>query len=77
MLKVYVRLGMIVDKIHEKISFKQSNWLEKYINFNNQKRNKSKNDFERDFYNFLNNAFYGKTLGNVRNCLRLEFIKRI
>ena len=42
MLKFYVRHGMLVDKIHEIISFKQSNWLEKYINFNTQKRNKAK-----------------------------------
>ena len=39
MLKVFVRHGMIVDKIHEIISFKQSKWLEKYISFNTQKRN--------------------------------------
>ena len=29
MLKFYVRHGMVVDKIHEIISFKQSKWLEK------------------------------------------------
>ena len=59
MLKFYVRHGMIVDKVHEIISFKQSRWLEKYINFNTQKRNQAVNDFEKDFYNLLNNAFYG------------------
>ena len=39
MLKFYVRHGMIVVKVHIVISFKQSRWLEKYINFNTQKRN--------------------------------------
>ena len=29
MLKFYVRHGMIVDKIQEIISFRQSKWLEK------------------------------------------------
>ena len=33
MLKFYVRHGMIVKKVHTVISFKQSNWLEKYIKF--------------------------------------------
>ena len=42
MLKFYVRHGMIVEKIHEIISFKQSKWLESYISFNTQKRNKAK-----------------------------------
>ena len=65
---------MVVDKIHEKISFKQSNWLEKYITFNTQKRNKAKNDSEKDFCELLNNALFGKCMENVRNHLILEFI---
>ena len=48
MSKLYVRHGMVVEKIHERISFKQSKWLEKYINFNTQKRNKAKNEFEKN-----------------------------
>ena len=39
MLQFYVRHGVIVDKVHDIISFKQSRWLEKYINFNTQKKN--------------------------------------
>ena len=49
MLKFYVRHGMIVDKVYEIISFKQSKWLEKYIDFNTKKRALSKNDFEKEF----------------------------
>ena len=76
MLKFYVRHGMIVEKIHEIISFKQSRWLEKYISFNTQKRNKAKNDFEKDFFKLLVNAAFGKFLENVRNRLGLEIIKK-
>ena len=76
MLKFYLKHGMIVDKVHTIISFKQSKWLEKYISFNTEKRNKAKNDFEKDFYKLLNNAFYGKTMENVRNRCKLEFIKK-
>ena len=76
MLKFYVRHGMVVVKINEIISFKQSKWFEKYIIFNTPKRNKSKNDFEKDFHKLLNNAFYGKTMESVRNRLGLEFIKK-
>ena len=67
---------MIVEKIHEIISFKQSKWLEGYISFNTQKRNKAKNDFEKDFFKFLNNAAFGKFLENVRNRLGLELLKK-
>ena len=76
MLKVFIRHGMIVMKIHSVVSFKQSKWLEKYISFNTQKRNKSKNDFEKDFYKLLNNAFYGKTMENDRNRLKIKFVKK-
>ena len=76
MLHFYLRHGMIVDKFHNIISFGQSRWLEKYINFNTQKRNQAVNDFEKDFYKLLNNALYGKTMEYVRNRLKLKFIKK-
>ena len=49
MLNFCVRHGMIVDKLHENISFKHSKWLEKSKSFNTQKRKKSKNDFAKEF----------------------------
>ena len=76
MLKFYIRHGMVVDKIQNIISFRQSRWLEKYINFITQKRNKTENSFEKNFYKLLNNAFYGKTMENVRNRLKIKFIKK-
>ena len=76
MLKFYVRHGLVVEKIHEIISFKQNKWLEFYISFNTQKRNKAKNDFAKDFFKLLVNAAYGKLLENVRNRLGLELIKK-
>ena len=75
MLKFYLRHGMIVDKVHNIISFKQSRWLEKYIKFNTQRRNQAVNDFEKDFYKLLNNAFYGKTMENIRDRLKIKFVK--
>ena len=76
MLKFYIRHGMIVEKIHEIISFKQSRWLESFISFNTQKRNRAKNDFEKDFFKLLVNAAFGKFLENVRNRSGLELIKK-
>ena len=76
MLKFYVRHGMIVERVHNIISFKQTRWLEKYNSCNTQKRNKAKNDFEKEFYKLLNNAFYGKTMENNRNRLKIKFNKK-
>ena len=62
MLKFYIRHGMKIKEVHRVISFKQSKWLEKYIDFITQKRNQAVNDFEKDFYELLNSAFHGKTM---------------
>ena len=76
MLKFYIRHGIIVDKVHDVMSFKQSRCLEKYINFNTQKIKQAVNDFEKDFYKLLYDAFYGKTMENVRNRLKIRFVKK-
>ena len=74
MFKFYTNLGMKVTKIHTIYRFKQSAWLEKYINHNTQKRTKAKTNFEKDLYKLMNNAFFGKTMENVRDRTNLEFI---
>ena len=74
LLKFHVRQGMIVDKFHGIISFKQKKWLEKYTSFNTQNKIKAKNDFGKDFYKLPNNAFYGRCLEKVRISAILEFI---
>ena len=76
MLKFYIKHGIKIKQVHSIISFKQNKWLEKYIDFNTQQRNQAVNDFEKDFYKLLNNAFYGKTMENVRNRSKIEIIKR-
>ena len=76
MLKFYVRHGMVIEKIHETISFKQIKWLENYNNFNTQKRNRAKNDCQKDFFKLLVNAAFGKMMENVRNRIKIKIIKK-
>ena len=75
MLKIHVRHGIVVHKVHQIISFKQGKWLEKYLNFNTQKQNQAVNDFEKHLYKLLNNAFYGKTIEYVRNRKEVDIIR--
>ena len=67
---------MVVEEIHEIISFKQKKWLEKNWSFNTQKRNTAKNDFGKDFYKLLKNAFGAKTIENVRIRRKIDFIEK-
>ena len=41
---------MVVDKIHEIVSFEQYKPLEKLISFNTQERIRINNEVEKDFY---------------------------
>ena len=74
MFKFYTKMGIKVTKIHSLWRFKQSLWLEKYINHNTRKRTKAKTNFEKDLYKLMNNAFFGKTMENVSERVNLEFI---
>ena len=68
---------MIVEKIDEIISFTHTNWLEKQISFKSRKRNKSRNDFEKDFHKLLVNAASEKMMEKIRNRLRLELFYKV
>ena len=50
--------------------------MEKIKNFNNQKRSQAVNDFEKDLYKLLNTAFYGKTMENSRNRIKVRFFEK-
>ena len=41
LLEFYIRHGIVVEKVHEIISCRQSRWLEKSLNFNTQKWNRA------------------------------------
>ena len=65
---------MIVDKSHEIIF--QTNQVVGKKNFNLQKRNQATNDFEKNFYKILNNAFCGKRMKKVRNRVKNKIISK-
>ena len=65
-LQLYLSLGMKLTKNDRVLTFEQSNWMKKYINFNNEKRRTVANSFEKNFLKLMINSVYGKTMENLR-----------
>ena len=73
-LKLYMRLGLRLVRIHRAVSFKQSFWLRDYIALNTDKRRHATDDFDRQLFKFMNNAVFGKTLENVRKRVDVRLV---
>ena len=66
-LKEGLNHGLILKKVHRVIQFNQKAWLKPYIDMNTKLRTEAKKDFEKDFFELMNNAVFRKTMENIRN----------
>ena len=73
-LQLYLSLGMKLTKIHRILQFKQSDWMNTYIDFNTKKRMCATNDFEKDLFKLMINSVYGKTMENLRKRINVRFV---
>ena len=65
-LKQALNHGLVLNKVHEVISFRLEACLKPYTEMNTALRTQAKNDFEKDYFKLKNNSAYGKTMENIR-----------
>ena len=73
-LEYYMKLGVIVTKIHKILTFDEKSFLKEYIDLNTNLRKKAKNDLEKDLFKLMNNAIFGKSMENVLNRSNIRLI---
>lgn len=72
-LKLYVKLGMKIEKVHRVLTFEESNFLQEYIDFCTEMRSRSTTSIGSRFWKLMNNSVFGKFIENTSKYIDLIF----
>nr|XP_018905008.1 PREDICTED: uncharacterized protein LOC109035731 [Bemisia tabaci] len=72
LLKLAIKHGLVLKKIHSAMSFTQARIIKPYIDKTIALRKAAKNEFESTIFKFCNNAIYGRCMMNTKKRIDLE-----
>ena len=73
-LKYYIKLGCKVIRVHRAVSFRQSQWLKPFIDYNTKKRQEATSPIEILFWKSLNCFSYGKFIEDKRKRQNIRIV---
>ena len=76
-LQYYIKYVFVVDEIHIGLKFHQSDWIKLFIDTNTFLRAQATDEVSKSLFKLMNNSVYGKTVENVRERFKLDFVGNI
>lgn len=73
----YLSLGLKLKKVYKILEFTQKPFMKSYVDFNSNKRALAKNNFDVNFYKFLSNSLFGKTMERPENKSQVKLVNNI
>ena len=61
-LQYYISKGLVLQKIHTVIKFKQEAFAETFIKMTTNLRKNAMTDFDKSMWKFINNVLFGKSM---------------
>lgn len=71
-LKLYLKLGMTLKKVHRVLGFRQTHFLKTFIDFCTEKRSLAHSKFSQDLWKLIANSCYGKFLQQDKNRIMMD-----
>ena len=66
-LKQALNHRLVLKEVHRVIKFNQNSCLKPCIDMTTDLKNKSNNNFQKDFFKLMNDAIFGKTMKMLEN----------